>query len=41
MLETVLKVADIIIKTVGMFVKIVDILQKSKERHQKKQPRLC
>ncbi len=35
MLDTVLRIADIIIKTVGMTVKIVDILYKTKDKHQK------
>ena len=35
MLDTVLKVADITIKTFTLIVKIVEILLKAKDKHQK------
>ena len=35
MLDTILKIADIIIKTVGMTVKIIDIWNNTKDKHQK------
>lgn len=35
MLDTVLKITDIIIKTVGTTVKIIDIWNNTKDKHQK------
>ena len=35
MLDTILKIADIIIKTVSMTVKIIDIWNNTKDKHQK------
>lgn len=35
MLDTVLKIADIIIKTVSMTVKIINIWNNTKDKHQK------
>ena len=35
MLDTVLKIADIVIKTINLIVKIIVILLKAKNKHQK------
>lgn len=35
MLETVLKIVGIIVSTIGTIVKIVDMLQTTKDKHQK------
>jgi len=35
MLDSILKIADIIIKAVSMIVKIVDMRREAKEKHQK------